>query len=263
MKKFFYIFMAFVFLSVCLYAFGDASGRSLFLGDKDDTIVALYLRASSVPYSLQRPLAYEQILAYLSPGCDCAACQAKRIDSNGIGPVRSFLLDMPSEEFPVSPHRQPFGVFAAAGRSSRTVDVVQFGLRYEWAPISIGQKHRTLQPAVEVLFANWDSDPGHTGVTSLKELGVAGTLRYSPARHSNRLLAPFVELGFGVHYLTETEIEREELGQHMQFGSKIGLGVTLGANMDIGARIRHLSNAGLSDPNWGINHVLLVVSTRF
>lgn len=158
---------------------------------------------------------------------------------------------------------QQVGFYAGVGRSAKTVDVIMFGAKYLTDPLWTHEKYGMLQPTLELFFANWDSEPGHTGITSLKEVGVAGTLRYFLSRHDGCAIRPFLEAGFGIHYLTEIRIEHEELGQHIQFGSKIGIGLTLGDYMDIVGRVRHLSNAGLSDPNWGINHVMLMVVSRF
>ena len=48
-------------------------------------------------------------------------------------------------------------------------------------------------------------------------------------------------------------------------GSNLGIGLILGESerFDIGMRIRHLSNGGTKDVNWGINHIMLRFAVRF
>jgi lipid A 3-O-deacylase len=70
----------------------------------------------------------------------------------------------------------------------------------------------------------------------------------------------FLEAGLGVHLLSHTiRNDTHRLPSSLQFGSHLGAGIRLGARGDtsIGLAIQHLSNAGLKEPNGGINFVLL------
>ena len=89
--------------------------------------------------------------------------------------------------------------------------------------------------------------------------------RYIRRRTQKLNISPYVDAGIGVHYLTEDKIEGKELGRQWLAGSNLGIGIIVGKSerFDIGVRIRHLSNAGTKDINWGINHVMARLAIRF
>lgn len=67
----------------------------------------------------------------------------------------------------------------------------------------------------------------------------------------------YLEAGFGGYLLSKT-INNDEtrLPSSWQFGSHIGVGVKLGPGT-LGVGLQHLSNAGIKQPNGGIDLVLL------
>ncbi|HSF91084.1 MAG TPA: acyloxyacyl hydrolase, partial [Paracoccaceae bacterium] len=60
-------------------------------------------------------------------------------------------------------------------------------------------------------------------------------------------------------------IEGKELGRHWQAGTNIGVGLLFprAERFEMGLRLRHLSNAGTDEFNWGVNQLLLRVGVRF
>ena len=68
----------------------------------------------------------------------------------------------------------------------------------------------------------------------------------------------YIEGGFGVYLLSKTINSPEHrLPSSFQFGSHVGAGVHLGKNARLGIALQHLSNAGIKQPNGGIDLVLL------
>lgn len=62
---------------------------------------------------------------------------------------------------------------------------------------------------------------------------------------------PFVEAGIGIAAFAHTEVEDNNLGSSFQFEDRIGLGVRF-ADQEVGLRAVHYSNAGLKQPNDGV-----------
>jgi lipid A 3-O-deacylase len=62
---------------------------------------------------------------------------------------------------------------------------------------------------------------------------------------------PYVEAGIGVALFDSTEMEDNDLGSSFQFEDRLGLGVRF-ANQEVGIRAIHYSNAGIKQPNDGI-----------
>lgn len=66
------------------------------------------------------------------------------------------------------------------------------------------------------------------------------------------------EAGFGGYLLSKTiNNDENRLPSAFEFGSHIGVGLRLAESHTLGVAIQHLSNAGLKQPNGGIDLVLL------
>jgi lipid A 3-O-deacylase len=73
----------------------------------------------------------------------------------------------------------------------------------------------------------------------------------------------YVEGGIGVYLLSHTiNNDTTHMSTSFEFGSHIGAGVRLGERGEtrVGIALQHLSNAGIKQPNGGVNFVLLNAS---
>jgi hypothetical protein len=72
----------------------------------------------------------------------------------------------------------------------------------------------------------------------------------------------YVEAGIGAHLLSQTiNNETHQLPSALQFGSHLGAGLSF-ERFDIGVAFQHLSNAGIKEPNGGIDFYLVTVQVR-
>ena len=95
-------------------------------------------------------------------------------------------------------------------------------------------------------LGSWESDTG-----SLIDGSFTPTLRYGHERGA------YVDGGIGFHVLSETRISSAvEFSTRFQFGDHVGAGYRIG-RYDLSMRIQHLSNAGIRNPNPGINFLHL------
>ena len=116
----------------------------------------------------------------------------------------------------------------------------------------------------EVSASYWDADDGRTGTDSLVEAGAAPVFRFQrDAATAN--VAPFIELGVGVHLMSETELEDRDFDINFAFGSHLGAGLRFGTRnqYEISYRYQHLSNASIGDSNPGIDFHILRLGYRF
>ena len=68
----------------------------------------------------------------------------------------------------------------------------------------------------------------------------------------------YLEAGFGGYLLSKTINNPDtRVPSAFEFGSHIGIGFSLGKNHAVGVALQHLSNAGLKQPNGGIDLVLV------
>ena len=74
----------------------------------------------------------------------------------------------------------------------------------------------------------------------------------------------YVEAGLGLYFLTKTINNSDtRVPSSLEFGSHIGTGVYLAKDFSVGLAVQHLSNAGIKQPNGGINLWLISGSWRF
>ena len=74
---------------------------------------------------------------------------------------------------------------------------------------------------------------------------------------------PFVEAGIGAAWFTRDRVGDKNLGSRAHFEDRFAVGAQLSDRDAIRLRVIHYSNAGLEDPNEGINSWSLVYSRRF
>lgn len=104
----------------------------------------------------------------------------------------------------------------------------------------------------------WDLSVGHWTRDALPglnrritEIGLTPTFRLQ--QNSGQGL--YVEAAIGFHLLSDTTLGPRRFGTTFQFSEHLGIGYQFGAKraFDIGLRYQHLSNAGIKQPNNGIN----------
>lgn len=71
----------------------------------------------------------------------------------------------------------------------------------------------------------------------------------------------YFEGGLGLYVLSATiNNDTNRLPSSVQFGSHLGAGIRVGERGSIGVAVQHISNAGLKQPNGGINFYLVTAS---
>ena len=74
---------------------------------------------------------------------------------------------------------------------------------------------------------------------------------------------PYLEAGIGIAAFEKTEIENNDLGSSFQFEDRFGAGLRFAGGQEIGLRAIHYSNAGIKDPNDGIETYALHYRASF
>lgn len=114
----------------------------------------------------------------------------------------------------------------------------------------------------DVALGYWHRDDVRTGERDeIFEVGLTPVFRIQP----NALVGPYVEAAIGFHLLSHTSIGDRRLSTAFQFGDHLGLGYRFGVTgrYDLGYRFQHLSNAGMKQPNSGINFHQIRLQYRF
>ena len=73
----------------------------------------------------------------------------------------------------------------------------------------------------------------------------------------------YLEAGLGVYLLSHTiNNDNNRLPTALEFGSHLGAGLQLDPRLSVGLAVQHISNAGLKQPNGGINFYMLTANYR-
>lgn len=106
----------------------------------------------------------------------------------------------------------------------------------------------------DVGYSYWESGDGSDSNNSLS---------FSPVfvyEFAGQNVRPIIEAGIGVALFSDTEVDGNDLGSAFQFEDRLGLGLRF-SGQEVGVRAIHYSNAGLSDPNDGVESYSLYYRT--
>ncbi len=120
----------------------------------------------------------------------------------------------------------------------------------------------TLSLDGEVNVANWRALSGRPS-GQLMEYGISPIFRLG---YAAEFATPFIEASVGLRVLSHTEIAGgHRMGSAFQFSDMVGVGVAFGKaqRLTIGYRFQHLSNAGIQEPNPGVNFSMGYIRYRF
>lgn len=94
----------------------------------------------------------------------------------------------------------------------------------------------------------------------------AHSLSFSPVlvyQFNGNRVRPFVEFGIGVSLFSSTDVGERDISSAFQFEDRLGAGVVLPSGSRMGLRAFHYSNAGIKNPNNGIESYSLFYTRAF
>lgn len=147
-------------------------------------------------------------------------------------------------------HADRFGLRVDAGAADHHIQKAELGLTWDpditwW---DTGEWHFKLLGEANVAY--WRTHRGDRH--GLYEFGLTPIVRYMKKSGSVR---PFIEAGIGLRLLSHTSIGSVNVSTAFQFSDMIGAGAQFGARQqyEAGLRFQHISNAGIKEPNPGVN----------
>ena len=152
------------------------------------------------------------------------------------------------------------GIAISSGQGINNITPYRFALSWDFGPVWREDDLWGLNVAWENSYAIWNGPqrpelaPGRA--TDLHAATSGPMLRWQrrsafPVTH----IVPYTELGVGLSWLSETEIQGRVLSLHFQFEDKFGIGMRFGKKQqyDLAMRAYHYSNASIKRPNSGVN----------
>jgi lipid A 3-O-deacylase len=154
---------------------------------------------------------------------------------------------------------RPTGISFEYGESDSAnadVNLYRVGLQWDWKKQWLNTGNWSLGGYWYLGLGYWDFRTVAALRTNdnITDIGFTPVFRFQ--QNNPRGLSPYVEAGVGIHFLSATSVSTQRsFGSSFQFGDHIGAGLRLGdkGQFDVGYRYQHLSNAGIKQPNQGIN----------
>lgn len=145
-------------------------------------------------------------------------------------------------------------VTAALGATGQGDATARVGLGWNW-------DRSWLNTATGRLTGYWDL--GYTYWQAGDEAGGRHSVSFAPVfvyEFGQGYVKPFLEAGIGVSLFSGATAGDQKLGSSFNFEDRIGGGVKFGDAQRVGLRVIHYSNAGLGEPNDGIESYSLFYS---
>lgn len=121
------------------------------------------------------------------------------------------------------------------------------------AGFGIGWDKSWLQSSTGKLTGYWDY--GYTYWEAGNKAGARHSLSLAPVfvyEFGSSDIKPFIELGVGASIFSGRSAGDRAFGSAFNFEDRLGVGLKIGDTQRLGARVIHYSNAGIKEPNDGI-----------
>ena len=145
---------------------------------------------------------------------------------------------------------QAAGVEFAVGGTSDSTMTYRLGMNFDWDKSWLQSDVGRLTGYWDGAYTYWDGDK-HSSNNSLS---------FSPVfvyEFSGETVKPYIEAGIGVAVFSHTQVENNKLGSAFNFEDRIGFGLRFAGGHEVGIRATHYSNAGIKEPNDGIESYAL------
>lgn len=142
------------------------------------------------------------------------------------------------------------------GATSQGGLTARAGLGFDW-------QKSWLRSDVGELTGYWDL--GYTYWEAGEKAGGRHSFSFAPVfvyEFGHGAIKPFIEAGIGVAVFTGTNAGDQSFGSAFNFEDRIGAGLRFSEDQRIILRATHYSNAGIKEPNDGIESYALVYSHK-
>lgn len=149
-----------------------------------------------------------------------------------------------------------WGFSLGYGQSMDHVDICHAGVLKQLNAKWLESKAGYARGYFELSYNRWEYGDDDVNAVSLSP--VFQYVFYS----GNAAWYPYIEAGVGVAYLDDYTINDRNLSTNLLFEDRGGVGIRI-QNLDISFRYMHYSNAGLKEPNDGIDILMGILAWYF
>ncbi len=140
---------------------------------------------------------------------------------------------------------QAAGLSVSVGQTGDSTMVYRLGAQFDF-------NSRWFESSVGHLTGYWDA--GYTYWQG-DDTATNHSISFAPVfvyEFAGQNVKPYLEAGIGVAAFSSTRLESNDLGSSFQFEDRIGAGLRFAGGREVGIRAIHYSNAGIKQPNDGV-----------
>lgn len=167
---------------------------------------------------------------------------------------RIFFLLFYLFSIPVLAEEKPVSFSLDAGRSRDDINVYRVGVQSDFTDW-LKNKDVALSGYLESSLNYWKSSADEI-------VGIAFSPVFYVPLCENCQTVPYLEAGVGLALISKKIIKQRNMSSTFQFEDRLGFGIKAG-NFDFHLRYMHYSNAGLVNPNDGIDIFIAGVAIQF
>jgi len=150
------------------------------------------------------------------------------------------------------------------GGHGDTINAARVGMQWDWNQKWFAWHGWHLGGYWDVSAGVLNADSGGPVNNNAGDFSFTPTFRYQQTDLSK--IAPYFDAGVGAHLWTRTTLTTHiKSGTAFQFGEHVGVGFRFGERgiYDLSYRYQHMSNAGIKEPNPGLNLQLVRFQIHF
>ncbi len=151
------------------------------------------------------------------------------------------------------------GISLGIGKSRDSINIYHLGFQKQFGHSWLKSEVGSLSGYHDVSLNYWEYDD-----ESIQQAAYSPVFAYELTAFGTGIL-PYLEGGIGVSYISEKMIKGRNMSSHFQFEDRIGVGLRLGKKRkhDLNFGYLHYSNAGIKQPNDGIDIFILSYTYSF
>jgi lipid A 3-O-deacylase len=151
------------------------------------------------------------------------------------------------------------GISLGIGKSRDSINIYHLGFQKQFGHSWLKSEVGSLSGYHELSLNYWEHSD-----ESIQQVAYSPVFAYESTAFGSGIF-PYLEGGIGVSYISEKMIKGRNMSSHFQFEDRIGMGVRVGEDRkhDLNFGYLHYSNAGIKQPNDGIDIFILSYTYSF
>jgi lipid A 3-O-deacylase len=151
---------------------------------------------------------------------------------------------------------QAAGVEFSVGHTGDSAMTYRLGLQFDWDKSWLQSDVGRLTGYWSGAYTYWESDKS----SSSNSLSFSPVLVYE---FSGQNVKPYIEAGIGGAVFSNKDVDDKRLGSTFLFEDRLGFGLRFAGGHEVGLRVTHYSNAGIREPNQGVESYALHYTMPF